>query len=66
MLKENPKMMVLSVEKGLPVATSSRRNTKMVETKGTERAMYERVREFRDELNKLRMIERSASGVGWS
>jgi len=46
-------MVVLSVEKGIPVATRSRSNTKMIETKGTERAMYERVRKFQEELNEL-------------
>jgi len=39
-------MVALSMEKGLPVASRSRRKTKMVETKDTERAMDERVSKF--------------------
>ena len=51
--KENPKMEVLSMEKSLPVARRSRRKTKMVETKDTERAMDERVWKFQEELKGL-------------
>ena len=41
------------MEKSLPVARRSRRKTKMVETKDTERAMDERVWKFQEELKGL-------------